>query len=211
MLFALLNKSKLLGLFDDYDTCTNMLIGLSLNGFVKENDMEIAAYESNSIKLVKPADVFCSDTEESSTDNETTDNETTESENDLNNNVINTFETKENKEKRLRNEKRTRKREYNLNLLKKRKEKLEEQKRTFKIDIELYSKFKEFKNTNENFTIPEMFEKKYMIMETLENNNSLDSDTFYQMYDKEDMDNSWSSLFSGNTKDRELLEVSSDE
>ena len=75
MLFALLNKSKILGLFDDYDSCTNMLVGLSSHGFLKENDMEIVAYESNSIKLVKPVDIFCSDTDESSVNNETTDSE----------------------------------------------------------------------------------------------------------------------------------------
>ena len=56
-----------------------------------------------------------------------------------------------------------------------------------------------------------MFEKKYMIMETLESENCLNCDTFYQMYDKETIDNSWSGLFTGNAKERELIEVSSDE
>ena len=53
--------------------------------------------------------------------------------------------------------------------------------------------------------------KKYQIMETLDNENCLNCDTFYQVYDEENISNSWSHLFSGNAKERELLEVSSDE
>ena len=209
MLFALLNKSKILGLFNDYDSCTNMLAGISSHGFVNKSDMNIVAYENNSIKMVKPADIFCSDTEESSSENETTISEHNTEPNNTNDNDV--VETKEMKEKRLRNEKRANKREYNLNILKQRKEKLEEQKRTYQIDIDLYNKFKNIKSKNDSFEIPEMFEKKYMIMETLESENCLNCDTFYQMYDKETIDNSWSGLFTGNAKERELIEVSSDE
>lgn len=209
MLFALFDKNKLLGLFDDYDSCTNMLTGLTTNGFVKENDMNIVSYENNTIKMVKPADIFFCDTEESSSENETTISDNSQHHKQPTTNYV--IETKEMKEKRLRNEKRSSQREYNLNILKKRKEKLEEQKRTFQIDIELYQKFKDIKNNDNNFVIPEMFEKKYIIMETLDNDKCLNCDMFYQMYERETVDNSWSGLFSGNAKDRELLEVSSDE
>lgn len=195
MLFALLHKKNIVGLFDDYESCTNMLEGLVNNEFTLREKLEIVAYENNSIKRVKSVDVCeYSESEDDNTTPLTTEEEPV-------------FISKEEKEKMKRREERQKKREYNLSVLKKKKEKLNEQRRVFKVDIELYEKFKNIKASNENFEIPEMFEKKYIIMEELEKQNSLDCDTFYQVYEDENIGSSWSGLFSGKSKEPELLEI----
>ena len=120
----------------------------------------------------------------------------------------------EEKEVRIAREKRRadrrRKREYNLSLLKKKKEKIEEQKRIFNIDLELYVKFKKILTENPKFELPDMFEKKYEIMSELENLDKLNCDNFYAVYEDSPIPNKWSMLFSGPAKERELLEVSDD-
>jgi hypothetical protein len=208
MLFALLNKNKVIGLFNDYDMCTNMLNGLVLNNFVKENEMNILAYEDNSIKLVKPVDICYSNTEESLSEDETTLSENS-CEKPMKKEVKKL--TKEERDKRERNYIRNNKREYNLQLLKNKKERLEEQQRMFKIDINLYQKFKKIKESDESFEIPDIFDKKYIIMEELDKKKCLNCDIFFQVFEKETHTHKWSTLFTGNAKDRDLLEVSSDE
>lgn len=200
MLFALLHNQKVLGLFDNYDSCTNMLSGLVSNNFVENDKMNIVAFENNSIKLVKPVNYnIDSDTEYES-----------ESETPVTTEEEPIFESKESKQKKLKEEEKKHKHEYNLNVLKKKKERINEQRRIFAVDIDLYQKFKDIKEKNVNFVIPEMFEKKYIIMEELEKQKCLNCDTFYQVYENDNMDNSWSNLFDGKAKDPELLEISSD-
>lgn len=209
MLFALLNNSKILGLFDNYDSCTNMLDGIISNKFLEKTEMNIIAYENNSIKLVKPADIFFSET----IDDNISENDTTASESENNTTLLKSkpSETKEEKDKKERNMNRLKKRTYNLNILKQRKERINENKRIFLIDLELYKKFKELKNKDSNFVIPEIFNKKYILMSELEKIDKLTIDAFYQIYEYDNGNSKWDSLFTGNAKDRDLINVSSDE
>lgn len=100
---------------------------------------------------------------------------------------------------------------YNLNLLKKRKEKLEEEKRVYEVDLELFNKFKNIKKENDNFVIPDMFEDKYKVFEILDNEEKLSFINFSQVYEKNTENTKWSKLFSGDGKERELLEITESE
>ena len=100
---------------------------------------------------------------------------------------------------------------YNLELLKKRKEKLEEEKRIYKIDLDLYNKFKKIRQEKPDFEIPPMFTKKYDTMLILEEENELNFKNFNSVYEQDVSNTKWSKLFSGPAKERELLEISESE
>ena len=96
--------------------------------------------------------------------------------------------------------------EYNLQILKKKKEELKEKKEKYKIDLDLFSKFKKLKESNQNFEIPELFIDKFKIMTALEDTDSLNMENFYKNYENIPK-SSFDGLFSGNGKKRELLEI----
>lgn len=160
---------------------------------------------------------------ESSSENETSDDNFSEYEGDSEhensqeneNNIEEVEETLEEKEKRERKEKRRNEREskmrYNLQLLKKKKEKLEEEKRIYNIDLDLYNKFRKIKQENSNFEIPPMFIKKYETMLILEQENELNFNNFTNVYEQDVTNTKWSKLFSGPAQERELLEISDSE
>lgn len=201
MLYALLQKGNVIGLFNDPDVCQNMRLGLISNNFCDGSDLLIEIFYTNSILKV-----HCSELDVKSTF-------TTESENVSDNNtVVTTTEspvelTSEQRKEIIKMDERKRKEEYNLHVLKQRKERIENQKRVYNVDVELYEKFKKIKQENPTFEIPDMFEKKYEVFEVMDENNQMNIDTFLQLYEKDTINNSWSMLFSGDAKERELLEI----
>ena len=141
--------------------------------------------------------------------NNSDENDNQDNDNQDNNVVVE--ETEEQKERRIRREKRKNKIDYNLQILKNRKEKLEEGNRVFEIDKDLYLKFKKIKDENESFEIPPMFTKKYDVLKILEEENSLNFESFNQVYEKDVSNTKWSKLFSGNAKERHLLDITESE
>ena len=98
--------------------------------------------------------------------------------------------------------------DYNLNILKKKKEQLEEQKRVFEVDLDLYNKFNKIKNENDSFIIPDIFLQKYNIFKVLHKDNTINLEVFNKLYKKDNTNTKWDNkLFSGDGKDRELLNV----
>ena len=100
--------------------------------------------------------------------------------------------------------------EYNLQILNKKKEKLKEKKEKYDIDLNLYKKFKQLKLENNSFVIPDLFTEKYIIMEELSEKNCLNIDNFYKNYTPNNS-SSFNSLFSGDGKQRDLLEITTTE
>jgi hypothetical protein len=85
--------------------------------------------------------------------------------------------------------------QYKLNLLKQDKEKLEEKKNIFIIDKELYFKFKTSLETDDQFTVPEVFVKKFKVFRELEEEDKLYWEDFNKRYAPEKLDTSYNSLF----------------
>ena len=85
--------------------------------------------------------------------------------------------------------------QYKLNLLKKDKEKLEEKKNVFLVDQDLYFKFKQSLETDDEFTVPEIFVNKYKVFRELEEKNNLCWEEFNKKYIPEQKDTSYNSLF----------------
>lgn len=86
--------------------------------------------------------------------------------------------------------------QHKINLLKKQKEKIEESKNVYENDLKLFKMFKQSKETNPSFEIPELFAQKYNIMINLENSNELTWENFSKNYKQE---NYYGDYFSSNS------------
>lgn len=195
MLHALLHKNKLIGLFSNYAKCTIMMNGLITNNFVQRNDIIIKSYVENSItegEYYENDNI--SDEEDSIVMEEISSVYTTESDHkiekepvkDKNSNKVKLTEEQIKEKCELQN---------SIYELKKKKEKLEESKRVFDVDLNLYTKFKDIKNKNPNFNIPEMFNDKYELMSNLENENKLSWFNFHELYKPASIITSFSKVF----------------
>jgi len=78
--------------------------------------------------------------------------------------------------------------QHEINLLKQKKEKLEQSKRVYESDITIYNIFKE-KHEKNNEEIPDIFIKKYNVFKKLENENKLSWENFVKEYKHENMYN----------------------
>ncbi len=190
MLHALLHKNKLVGLFSDYLKCKITMEGLISNNFVDKKYIEIKSYFENSITVGE----YKEETEDNSTNiiEEFTDNNTTDTEYNSNNNS----KVKQVKNKPTDEEIKKRSELQNsINELKRKKEKMEESKRIFEVDLDLYNKFKKIKQTSSNFEIPEMFTEKYELMEALEKENKLCWENYYELYKPKTLSTGYDKLF----------------
>jgi hypothetical protein len=183
MLFALLNRNKILGIFDDKKKCKLIFNGLISNKLVREDQMEIACYINNSLCRVTDSNFFISSdsNENDEVESTTTDNTTKSDEKDNSDN-----ERKNNKKIKLQNK---------ILKLKKKKEKYKEYQNRFNVDLDLYKKFKNMKTDNDNFDIPEMFLGKFDFMTDLEKDNKLNLDNFIVYYRNEKITTSHEGMF----------------
>ena len=157
MLHALLYKKNIIGLFSDYQVCTFMIDGLVQNHFIDEKFIEIKSYYENSILSVDYKEETNNNIIEEFTDNNTTDTE-----------------KKPEKYKPTEEEVKNKMELQNsISELKKKKEKMEESKRVYEVDLDLYNKFKKILENKPDFNIPEMFIEKYQLIEGLEKENKL--------------------------------------
>jgi hypothetical protein len=190
MQHAILNKNKLIGLFSDYQKCKVMIEGLISNNFAERKNLLIKSYYINSITTSEyQEDMDNTETNSNNILEEFTDNNTTDSDNYINvkkTKVINDIPIDIKKQNDIKNE---------IYELKKKKEKMEEKKRVYDVDLDLYNRFKKLRETNENFTIPEMFVDKYILMEGLEKENKLCWENFYELYTQKNMTTNYDKLF----------------
>lgn len=225
MLYALLRNGNLIGLFTDLSSCNRIIHGLVGNDLVDMEEVKVVSYYDNSITQDKTfknnliiddsedereSENFNSEVIEEFSDNNTTNDENEENDvNDMNDlNQVNSEEERIKQKKEAKNREKKSKINYNLQLLKQKKEKYEEKKRTYEVDLELYKKFKKIKIENNDFVIPELFEDKYQVFEVLDEQNKVNFNNFDNLYEKKPISNKWDGLFGGNGKERELLSIS---
>ena len=201
MLYALLHKNTVIGLFNDIKKCELTSKGLVDNKFTTSKLLSIVSYHDNSITLYEECDTNISD---KIIDNFTNDNDSEETHN------TNSLSSEKQKKIKKQRDKQS-KIEYNMSLLKKKKEQIEESKNIYKIDYDLYKKMNKIANENPDFIIPELFQVKYKIMVDLDNNNNLSWESFNEIYKKTELPTSYDKLF-GDCKspERKLLEIESD-
>jgi hypothetical protein len=199
MLHAILHKGKLVGLFTDYQKCKIMLEGLISNSFVDRKHLEIKSYYENSITTGEynedSDNSLSSEVLEEFTDNNTTDTPKKNTQSKEQNEPPKSKDIKE--PKKLTEDELHKKAEIQNSIfeLKKKKDKLEESKRVYEVDLDLYKKFKKIKETNETFQIPEMFTDKYELMEGLEKENKLCWENFSELYEPKKVTTNYDKLF----------------
>jgi hypothetical protein len=186
MLHAILNKKKIVGLYSDYEKCKIMLEGIISNNFAERKHLEIKSYYNNSITegeyKEEIDEVESNNLLEVFTDNNTTDTDKKPE------NVKKVELSKEENKKKIEIQ-------NSIFELKKQKEKLEDSKRVYDVDLELYNKFKKIKETKLDFIIPEMFTDKYELMEALEKENKLCWENFHELYKQKNMNTNYDKLF----------------
>ena len=199
MLHCIQHKNKVIGLYSNYKKCNQMLDGLVANKFAKKTDLIIVSYYDNSITMG-----------EYESDEEFIENFTSESTTESDKKILLTDELDE-KDKKIIKKTRDKqsKIDYNVNLLKQKKEKIEESKSIYKTDIELFNKFKKIKKETPQFIIPELFQSKFNLMIELEEQNKLTWENFHALYKKTNIDTSYNKMFE-KSEERKLLEISSD-
>lgn len=178
-LYALLSKNMLIGLFDNEESLNNMYEGLYKNNLLEKRHLTIKKYVKNSLNTIEGK---------------------TSSLNDSTHDVLigkRDLSKEEMKEKADI--------EYELNMLKKKKEEIEESKKVFPVDLELYRKFKKIKENNNNFEIPDLFSEKYSIFEMLERDDKMDWENFYLSYSQNNGNTGYDKLFDSQSAREELL------
>ena len=88
--------------------------------------------------------------------------------------------------------------QHKINMLKIQKERIEQSKKVYENDIKLYNNFKEQRDNDNSFIIPELFKDKFNIFENLNNQNKLSWDNFIKEYNH---DNIYTDYFSPNSYD----------
>jgi len=176
MFYALFKSSKLIGIFDTEENVNNMINGLQQNKLCKEKELSVRKFNNNSICEFK--------------DNNNNNNLNN---NNLNNNIEQVTELSFEEEEKRNKEKCEV--EYELNNLKKNKDKIDESKKTYKVDLDLYQKFKKLKNNSNEFEIPQLFIEKYRVFEMIENDNNLNWENFYTNYKPEIFLSSYGNMF----------------
>lgn len=188
MLHALFNGKNILGLFSDIEKCKVCIQGLVNNNFVQEIDIEIKSFIDNSITKSNIPDIFLDEkTTDSSSIEEYTNTNTSESEDKVS-------DSPNTKEKKIRKKQRM---EYNLQILQKQREHIENKKNVYECDLKLYKQFKDNLKEDDNFIIPDMFEDKYELFKELEENDKITFDNFIKLYKYNDHTKSYKNLFIG--------------
>jgi hypothetical protein len=92
---------------------------------------------------------------------------------------------------------------HNINLLKKEKEKLENDMNVYNLDLKLYYKFKNLLLENKKFILPELFENKYNIFKQLDDKGQLSFDNFVLLYNNESISTDYDGIFNNTPNDYE--------
>lgn len=107
--------------------------------------------------------------------------------------------------------------QHKINLMKKQKEKMEESKNVYENDLKLFMMFKASKDTNPSFEVPELFTKKYEIMNKLFLSNQLTWENFIKNHQQDNYygdyftSNSYEDMFVASTDTSEKSDTISEE
>ena len=98
--------------------------------------------------------------------------------------------------------------QHKINMLKIKKEKIEESKSVYENDLKLFNIFKESRQTDPNFIIPELFANKFEVMDKLYNVNNLSWENFITNYQH---DNNYGDYFGTNNYEDMFVSPSPEE
>ena len=176
MSFVLYQNKKIVGVFDDLEKCKDMVYGIQENGWA--SNFEIVKYKTNTCRKLEKFIVSNKD-DGSSEDNSSDDS----------NCLTNEYKELPNDDMDVRLV------QHNLNILKQQKDKIDESKKKYDVDLELYNKFKKELALNSKFEVPDMFQEKFKIFQDLESKDKLSWEEFAMVYKQEDFNGRFSTIF----------------
>lgn len=177
MFYALFRSNRLIGIFDSKEFIENMIEGIVQNNFCDRNTLSIKEFKKNTIVKVDSSKINISSEDNNNSENKEKEEIKLSPEE----------EEKRNKEKSAI--------DYQIIKLKKEKERIEESKKTYKVDLELYERFKKIKQDNSSFEIPELFSEKYRVFEMLDSDGNLNWESFYANYKHKNLSSGYSQMF----------------
>lgn len=193
-------NNKRIGIYDDYDKANTFILSCLQNNLM-QNFANILTFRANSCYHEKVTIVTLNNKEEKKDKKENKEEK---------NNIIIKEEKVIDEQTVEQIEKIAKEKieiQHNINLLKIKKEQLEESKKVYENDIKLFKLFQENKNNNPDFIIPELFEKKYKIFDRLNNENRLSWDNFYLEHNHE---NNYDNHFLSNDYENKFIETPKD-
>lgn len=172
MSYLLYQDDNIVGVFDELAKAKDMANGIINNGWAK--DFNIVQYKLNTCCKVKTIDI--SNKEEELNKFEEIDSDSDDSDNKMDSEEALNLQIK-------------------LNVLKQQKDKIEESKTKYEVDVNLYNDFKKRLETDNKFTIPELFIDKYKIFHQLELENNISWEAFSLLYKEPDFYGNFSNIF----------------
>jgi len=193
----LFSDNKILGVFDNETSLNYFIDGGIQNNYFKKNNITVQTFGMNSCFQINKQEN--KDEDESIYNNnkdESIYNNDKEKEDLKKNKILKQLEQNRNqklldkKKKELEESKEFQDMKqqqidvvHEINELKLKKKKLEEEKASFDYDLVLYKNLNKEKDKNPEFKIPELFNLKYDLIKKLETNNKLDFDNFKSEWD----------------------------
>ena len=169
MSYLLYQSDNLVGVFDDLQKAKDMAQSVINNGWAK--NFSVVKYKLNTCLKLTTLVVD--------------EDNNIETEEDFN---INELEEDNIKKQKLDIQ-------TKLNLLKIQKDKIEESRTKYDIDLKLYNEFKNKLDEDINFEIPELFQEKYKIFHQLDSQDNLDWETFSLLYKEPDFHGNFTNVF----------------
>jgi hypothetical protein len=177
MSYLLYQKDCLVGVFDELQKANDMAQGIIDNGWAK--DFHIIKFKINTCVKLSKIEIKNKEETESENSDSVSQNEYIE---------LNNEDEKDIKKEKASIQKK-------LNLLKLQKDKLDESKTKYDVDLNLYNQFKLKLEEDINFEIPELFQEKYKIFHQLESQDNLNWETFSLLYKEKDFHGNYTNVF----------------
>jgi len=172
MSYLLYQDDKIVGVFDEVNKAKDMARGIIDNGWAK--NFHIVHYKLNTCCKGKTIEIDNKDKELE--ENDYQELESSDGEGEDNSHEVRNLQSK-------------------LNVLKQQKDKIEESKTKYEIDLKLYNEFKKKLETDNTFTIPELFVEKYKIFHQLDLEDNISWESFSLLYKEPDFYGKFSNVF----------------
>ena len=194
-------KNKIIGTYNKYYLAETFILSCLQNNFIEDSALihhyrknSCFIYKSYTITLNSNNTIFKKDVNNSQIT-------------PLNKEVINSQITplntnEENSNKLLIFTNQSAELQRSINMLKIKKEKIDESKQVYESDLKLFKIFKSSADTDNNFKIPELFAKKYEIMNNLFIEDKLSWDNFIKVYK---IENYYGDYFSPNGYEEKFI------
>ena len=194
-------KNKIIGTYNNYYLAETFILSCLQNKFIQDSALihhyrknSCFKYESYTITLNSNNTILKKDVNNS---------QITPLNKDVINSQITPLNTnEENSNKLLIFTNQSAELQRSINMLKIKKEKIDESKQVYESDLNLFKIFKSSADTDNNFKIPELFAKKYEIMNNLFIEDKLSWDNFIKIYKNE---NYYGDYFSPNSYEEQFI------